>query len=203
MKLLQRWSIGIFLVILVVAIATCGTDGDKVAVNTEVISMTENDYLLTWPQQATVTPEPPSTTVTPEPPSTTAQPVAPSHNESKNGYEFVEWNGDVAQIPADTTKRCPQYEAKFAEHGLPVEIFSYISWRESRCNPKAENWTLNANGSSDHGLVQINSSWKTVTAESCDSRRGDLSVLLNVDCNLKVAKRLLDTSSNPLGNWRL
>lgn len=121
----------------------------------------------------------------------------------KNGYEFVEWNGDVAQIPVDATKRCPQYEAKFAEHGLPPEIFSYIAWRESRCNPKSENWTLNANGSSDHGLVQINSSWKTVVAESCGSKRGDLTVLLNVDCNLKVAKRLLETSADPLGNWRL
>ena len=145
----------------------------------------------------------PQTTVAPEPPSTTTQPVAPNNNKSKNGYKSVEWNGDVARIPADTTKRCPKYEAKFAEYGLPVEIFSYISWRESRCNPKAENWTLNANGTSDHGLVQINSSWKTVTAESCGSTRGDLTVLLNVDCNLKVAKRLLDTSSNPLGNWRL
>jgi hypothetical protein len=203
MKLLQRWLIGIFLVVLVVAIATCGTGEDKAVVNTEVISMTENDYLLTWPQQATVVPEPPSTTVTPEPPSTTIQLVAVSNNKSKNGYKSVEWNGDVAQIPADATKRCPQYEAKFAKYGLPVEIFSYISWRESRCNPKAENLTRNANGSSDHGLVQINSSWKTLTAESCGSRRGDLSALLNVDCNLKVAKRLLDTSSNPLGNWRL
>lgn len=129
--------------------------------------------------------------------------VVPSGVSPKNGYKFVAWNGDVAQIPVDATKRCPQYEAKFAEYGLPVEIFSFVAWRESRCNPKSENWTLNANGSSDHGLVQINSSWKTVVAESCGSKRGDLTVLLDVDCNLKVAKRLLDTSSNPLGNWRL
>ena len=129
--------------------------------------------------------------------------VLENSKSPKTGYEFVEWNGDVAQIPVDATKRCPQYEAKFVEHGLPPKIFSYIAWRESRCNPKSENWTLNANGSSDHGLVQINSSWKTVTSQSCGSKMGDLTVLLDVDCNLKVAKRLLEISSNPLGNWRL
>lgn len=121
----------------------------------------------------------------------------------RSGYKFVEWNGDVAQIPVDKTKRCPKHEARFAQHGLPVEIFSFIAWRESRCNPKSENWTLNANGTSDHGLVQINSSWKTVTSQTCGSKMGDLSVLLDVDCNLKVAKRLLEISSNPLGNWNL
>lgn len=129
--------------------------------------------------------------------------VKPTGRSPKKGYKFVEWDGDVAQIPADMTQRCPQYEAKFAEYGLPVEIFSYIAWRESRCTPTAQNLTKNSNGSSDHGLVQINSSWKTVTSEQCNSKKGDLTVLLNVDCNLKVAKRLLETSSNPLGNWSL
>jgi hypothetical protein len=129
--------------------------------------------------------------------------VPASSRSPRSGYKFVEWNGDVAEIPVDATKRCPQYEAKFVQHGLPVEIFSFIAWRESRCNPKAENWTLNANGTSDHGLVQINSSWKTVTSQTCGSKMGDLTVLLEVDCNLKVAKRLLEISSNPLGNWNL
>ena len=129
--------------------------------------------------------------------------IPASSRAPRSGYKFVEWNGDVAEIPVDATKRCPQYEVKFAQHGLPVEIFSFIAWRESRCNPKSENWTLNANGTSDHGLVQINSSWKTVTSQTCGSKMGDLSVLLDVNCNLKVAKRLLEISSNPLGNWNL
>jgi len=129
--------------------------------------------------------------------------IPASSRSPRSGYKFVEWNGDVAEIPVDKSKRCPQYEAKFSQHGLPVEIFSFIAWRESRCNPKSENWTLNANGTSDHGLVQINSSWKTVTSQTCGSKMGDLSVLLNVDCNLKVAKKLLDISSDPLGNWSL
>ena len=103
------------------------------------------------------------------------------------------------QIPQDLNKRCPQWESKFIEFGLPVELFSYISWRESGCNEKAINakydeagnviWTLNKNGSIDRGLVQINSCWKSLTKQICGT---NLNGLLNVDCNLKVAKYLYD-----------
>ena len=103
-------------------------------------------------------------------------------------------------IPADQTKRCPQYESLLAAHGLrPVQAFSYIAWRESRCRPNATNvrrdesgkiiWTLNKNGSYDSGLLQINSTWKTVTRQTCG---GDIDLLLTLDCNLRVAKYLLD-----------
>lgn len=114
-------------------------------------------------------------------------------------------------ISYDSKKRCPQYEASFAEHGLvPVEVFSYIAWRESRCNPKSVNaiwengkivWTLNRDGSYDSGLLQINSSWKTVTSQVCESEFGDLKVLRTLDCNLKVAKFLFISSKNGLGHW--
>jgi len=103
------------------------------------------------------------------------------------------------QIPKDLNKRCPQWEYKFIEFGLPVELFSYIAWRESGCNEKAINakydkagnviWTLNKNGSIDRGLVQINSCWKSLTKKLCGT---SLDGLLNVDCNLKVAKYLYD-----------
>ena len=116
-------------------------------------------------------------------------------------------------ISYNDKKRCPQYEAAFAEHGLiPVEVFSYVAWRESRCNPKSVNavWkngkivkTLNRDGSYDSGLLQINSSWTTVTAQSCGTEWGNLRPLLNLDCNLKVAKFILDNSSNGLGNWSI
>jgi hypothetical protein len=114
-------------------------------------------------------------------------------------------------ISYDSKKRCPQYEASFAEHGLvPVEVFSYIAWRESRCNPKSVNaiwengkivWTLNKDGSYDSGLLQINSTWKTVTSQVCESEFGDLKVLRTLDCNLRVAKFLFISSKNGLGHW--
>jgi hypothetical protein len=114
------------------------------------------------------------------------------------------------RIPSDKTKRCPEYHDKFKEYRLPVQVFSYIAWRESRCNSKAINarfdkngkviWTLNRNGSIDRGLVQINSSWKTVTKNVCGT---DLDGLLDIDCNLSVAKYIMDNSKGKLMNWKI
>lgn len=101
-------------------------------------------------------------------------------------------------IPKDPTKRCPQWEAKFREYGLPVVAFSYISFRESRCNERAWNRTLNRDGSQDLGLVQINSSWRTVTRDICGT---GIKGLFNVDCNLSVAKYLYDNGG--LRHWSL
>jgi hypothetical protein len=114
------------------------------------------------------------------------------------------------RVPKDKTKRCPKWESKFKEYGLPVDVFSYIAWRESGCNPKAINakfdssgnviWTLNKNGSIDRGLVQINSCWRSVTKKVCGT---NLNGLLNIDCNLKVAKYIMDNSEGKLLNWRI
>lgn len=103
-----------------------------------------------------------------------------------------------AGIPKDPTKRCPQWEDKFREHGLPAKTFSYIAYRESRCNPKAHNTTLNRNKTQDLGLVQVNSSWKTVTRNICGT---DITGLFNPDCNLMVAKYLYDNGG--LNHWSL
>ena len=113
--------------------------------------------------------------------------------------------------------RCPKWEAKFKEYGLPVEVFSYIAWRESKCNPKAVNarwnskgvmtYALNKNGTWDSGLVQINSSWISTVREVCNvntgSMRQDLEALLKVDCNLKMAKWIMDNTSGKLRNWSI
>ena len=116
-------------------------------------------------------------------------------------------------IPQSKEFRCPQFEDRIRAAGLePVEVFSYISYRESRCRVGAINaiwkngkivWTLNKDGSYDSGLLQINSSWKTVVSQVCNSERGNLKVLLDLDCNLKVAKYLMDNSKSGLGNWRV
>ena len=104
-------------------------------------------------------------------------------------------------VPADKSKRCPQWEDEFAAFGLPVETFSFVAWRESRCNRLSWNRTLNKNGTQDRGLLQINSSWVTVTAKECASQRGDLSVLFNVRCNLAVARYLYRNGG--LRHWNL
>lgn len=111
---------------------------------------------------------------------------------------------------ANNENSCPQFEELFKQYGLkPAKTFSYIAWKESRCRPNAVNakwddegnviWTLNKNGSIDRGLLQINSSWKTVTYDICKSKNMD--ILYTLDCNLKVAKYLLDNGG--LGHWGL
>ena len=49
---------------------------------------------------------------------------------------------------------CPALELSMEIHGLPSEQFSYIMWRESRCEPDAIN-PNDPNGGS-FGLLQIN-----------------------------------------------
>ena len=122
----------------------------------------------------------------------------------------------VYNIPSDLSKRCPQWIPLFQEYGLePVEVFSYIAWRESGCNPQAQNAKWDANGnmtyhlnrdkSYDTGLLQINSSWFSVTKLVCgkDSVNGRMAGLKDPVCNVRVAKYIMDNSKGKLGNWRV
>ena len=124
---------------------------------------------------------------------------------------LIDDGGRRYNISPDPTHRCPQFEPMFAQYGLePVEVFSYIAYRESRCDPSRANarwdakgnvtWTLNKDGSIDRGLLQINSCWKTVTKNVCGT---GLEGLFNVECNIKVAKYIMDNSASGLANWNI
>ena len=102
-------------------------------------------------------------------------------------------------------QRCPEWEYLLRQYKLPVVLFSYTMHRESRCRPQAVNarwrdgkivWTLNRNGTYDSGLLQINSSWRTVTRQVCG---GDLTELFDPVCNVKVAAYLYHESG--AGHW--
>lgn len=102
---------------------------------------------------------------------------------------------------AKTSHTCPQYEAQLRKYGLPVKQFSYIMWRESRCNPKAVS-SQNGDGSYDYGALQVNSTWRTVTARICNRPyRQVKKSLLKFDCNLRVSKYLYENGG--LGHWRI
>ena len=105
--------------------------------------------------------------------------------------------------PMDPEKRCPEWEDTFVAYGLvPVDVWSYVSWKESRCRPTVVNDTLNSDGSIDYGLVQINSIHRRAVFKVCEG--WDLEVmLLDVDCNLRMARYLMDNTRNRLGNWRI
>jgi len=118
------------------------------------------------------------------------------------------------------TNSCPQWHAKLKQYGLPVTEFSRIMYRESRCQPKVIGWNYRAGTSYkdcklspavtykrckavrsyDSGLLQVNSGWVTLTAQTCHSAPGDLTVLLQPDCNLRVASAIYKGSG--IGNWR-
>lgn len=126
----------------------------------------------------------------------------------------------TADKTPDAMKRCPKWEDLIKKYELPVKDFSYIMWRESRCEPKAIGWNYRAGTgywsckrapaqqykkcdavkSYDSGLLQINSSWVTVTAQVCKSKRGDMSVLLEPKCNLAVARYLYNNGG--MHHWK-
>lgn len=122
--------------------------------------------------------------------------------EAKDGYpKAPQWIVDHVK----SGNRCEKFERKMAEYGLPVMWFTYIAYRESRCRVGAVNarwkngkivWTLNKNGTFDSGLFQINSGWRTLTRQTCG---GGLEDLMTVDCNMKMAKVLLDNGG--LRHW--
>jgi hypothetical protein len=125
-------------------------------------------------------------------------------------------DGHRKAVPKDPQKRCPRLEPVFEAYGLyPIQTWSYIAWRESGCRPAAQNATWDANGnmtyalnknrSYDTGLLQINSSWRSVTAKVCgeDAVENKMQGLKTLHCNLMVARYIMEHSSGGLSNWRM
>lgn len=124
--------------------------------------------------------------------------------------------GERKPVPSDPTKRCPGFEATLAAYGMfPIETWSYLAWRESRCNPLSQNaewdkngnmtYHLNKNKTYDTGLLQINSSWSSVVRDICgpEALENYMSGLKDVDCNLRVARYIMEHSAGGLANWRM
>jgi len=124
--------------------------------------------------------------------------------------------GERKPVPSDPTKRCPGFETTFAAYGLfPIETWSYLAWRESRCNPLSQNaewdengnmtYHLNKNKTYDTGLLQINSSWRSVVRDICgpEALENYMSGLKDVDCNLRVVRYIMENSAGGLANWRM
>jgi hypothetical protein len=42
-----------------------------------------------------------------------------------------------------------------------------------------------------------------LTSQVCNAPKGQMDVLFDVDCNLSVAKFIMDNSAGKLGNWRV
>jgi hypothetical protein len=130
------------------------------------------------------------------------------------------WTKHVyVNLPTNPEMYCKNWEPIFKQYQLPVKLFSYIAWKESRCQPTATGWNFkrglskqdcislnpacHAVDSYDSGLLQINSTWKTVTSQVCSSPKGDMTVLHDPVCNVKVAKYLYENTSNRFSNWNI
>jgi hypothetical protein len=130
-------------------------------------------------------------------------------------------SGRVSSQSVKTEKSCPQYEKMLRKHGLPVKEFSFIMWRESKCQTLAVGWNYKSGYSHrncrlspaetykncravrsyDTGLLQINSTWRTITAQVCNRpERQVIKSLKNPECNLKVAKYLYENGG--MHHWR-
>jgi hypothetical protein len=151
--------------------------------------------------------------------STATLPDVPT--EYANKWYTVHYKKQKISLPLDKSKRCIKYEGAFRRYGLPVDIMSYVSWRESRCDVKAVGWNYKHGKSAwdckrqefkkylvsckawdtfDSGLLQVNSSWYSVTKELCGATPQS-GILRTIDCNLKVSKFMIDSNSYPMRNW--
>ena len=104
----------------------------------------------------------------------------------------------VASPAQAETRTCPKWEPLLAEYGLPVKWASGIMWRESRCSERVVS-KPNRNGTTDIGLMQINSSWQTVTRAICKTKN-HRQALRKARCNLAVARYLY--SQGGKHHWR-
>lgn len=113
------------------------------------------------------------------------------------------------KLPVGDEFYCPQFEKLFKKYALPSKVFSYIAWRESKCNPGAVNakwkngkivWTLNSNGTYDSGLLQVNSSWFGTLKREFGYSSADL---FNAEKNAQFASWILHFSSGRLRNWSI
>jgi hypothetical protein len=124
-----------------------------------------------------------------------------------------------SQALASNEARCPKWEPLIKKYGLPVKTFSYIAWRESRCIPRAVGWNYKSGRSHkncrhapfreyrkcsavrsfDSGLMQINSTWYTLTKQIC-GETPQQGALFNIDCNMKVTVWLY-TEGGGLSHW--
>jgi hypothetical protein len=113
---------------------------------------------------------------------------------------------------------CPEWHDALRKAGLPVRVFAPIMYRESRCVPQAIGWNYYKNKSHrdcelsharkyrkcsavksyDIGLLQVNSSWRSVTKAICKS--SDVLILQKPSCNIAVSAYLYKNGGS--SHWR-
>jgi hypothetical protein len=129
------------------------------------------------------------------------------------------WSNSDADAAPIKGLPCPEWHDAMRKAGLPIRFFAPVMWRESLCQEKAVGWNYkqgkshkncklspartyrrcSAVRSYDLGLLQVNSTWKSLTKRVCKS--SDVLILLKPECNLKVAAVLWDNGDGS-SHWR-
>lgn len=132
---------------------------------------------------------------------------------------LMAWSNSDADAAPIKGLPCPEWHDALRNAGLPVRVFAPIMYRESRCIPSAVGWNYkqgkshkncklspahiyrrcSAVRSYDLGLLQVNSTWKSLTRRVCKS--SDVLILLKPKCNLKVAAVLWNNGEGS-SHWR-
>lgn len=132
---------------------------------------------------------------------------------------LLAWSNSDADAAPIKGLPCPEWHDAMRNAGLPVRVFAPIMWRESRCTASAIGWNYkqgkshkncklspartyrrcNAVRSFDIGLLQVNSTWFSLTKAICKS--SDIFILQKPSCNLAVAAHLWDNGKGS-SHWR-
>ena len=166
---------------------------------TKLLGLTSAILLALGLTETSQAPTPPTTSTSTTVVTTTTVEPTPTTTANSNGRDSAH-------------NRCGQWWGLAQDIGWEAKdmpTLDYIMWRESRCDPTQHNTTLNADGSTDIGLTQINDrSWCLPTRWYPEGYLQTVGVLTKVGCtelfdpaiNLKAAKALYDYSKENNGN---
>ena len=116
------------------------------------------------------------------------------HNAIKNTAKVL---AGIAALATISAANATCWEAASKDYGIPVDVLKAVAKTESGFNASARN--KNANGSTDIGLMQINSVW----LPKLKSYGIDEVALTDACTNLKVGAWILSGNAKSLGwNWR-
>jgi hypothetical protein len=96
------------------------------------------------------------------------------------------------QLPKSKEFYCPEFESLFYKYGLPVKMFSYIAWLESRCN------TAYADLDGGRGLFDIDPARWAAAMTELGLTEADL---YDVTSNVRVVAWITLNTKERMNNW--
>lgn len=103
----------------------------------------------------------------------------------------------IATLAISNAAHATCWQEASNDYGIPVDVLKAVAKTESNFNQEAKN--VNKNGSTDLGMMQINSSWLPELSKFAITRE---SLLTDACMNVKVGAWILSNNVKKLGwNW--